>query len=301
MGNVQMCVGGGGGYVGIRLNGMPGTQITATLGARTITGTIGADGILQSKLPGLGLWHVTAQSGEYSFDQDLKVYRYGITEGWVLANKPFYDCTPAEIQAIARSGMASQYWQIGDRHKITLETGEEIYVEIADFNHDIAPSGALLPLTIIMEDCFAAKMQMNSSSSNASGWSNCNLRTGTLPGIKSSFPAEWQEIMATAQKKTCAGSGSSVIITTDDDLWLLSEIEIFGIVKHSDYGEGSIYPIFTDNASRVARVNGVASSWWARSPAGATSTSFCIIDSDGSTNTNYANGSLGVRVGFCVG
>lgn len=301
MGNVQMCVGGGGGYVGIRLNGMPGTQITATLGARTITGTIGADGILQSKLPGLGLWHVTAQSGEYSFDQNIKVYRYGITEGWALASKPFYDCTPAEIQAIARSGMASQYWQIGDRHKIELETGESIYVKIADFNHDVSPDGKTLPLTIIMEDCFSTTRQMNASNTNVGGWASCQFRTGTLPGIKSSFPAEWQKIMATAQKKTSAGNQSAVIVTTDDDLWLLSEIEVFGACTYGFAGEGSIYPIFTDAASRVARVNGAAAYWWERSPSSGSSTAFCSVSPAGAMDSGGSIHDYGVRVGFCVG
>lgn len=299
MGTIQQAAGGGGGgAVILRLNGLSGTSISAALGAKTVTGTIGTDGVFQTKLPELGLWKVTATSGSYSFTQDVKVYRYGITEGWAFTSKPFADCTPAEIQTIARAGMASRYWQIGDKHQVVLSTGETIHMEIADFNHDVAPSGDKLPLTLIMEDCFNTLRQMNSTRTTSGGWQNCSLRTGVLPGIKASFPAEWQAIMAVAAKQT--SGGSSAIVTTNDYIWLLSEIEAFGFNTHSYAGEGSVYPIFTDDTSRIANVNNVALGWWERSP-NSNGISFCRVSSNGSASRGEADGNAGIRLGFCVG
>ena len=145
--------GGGGGAVILRVNGLSGTSISATLGSKTVSGTIPYAGVLDLNLGKVGQWAVTARSGSYSFTQQVKAFTYGITEIWALAKKAFYDCTTTELQAIAKSGMYKQYWSIGDYHSITLTTGEEIEVEIADFDHDETPGGVKIPLTLIMKNC----------------------------------------------------------------------------------------------------------------------------------------------------
>lgn len=235
--------GGGGGAVILRVNGLSGTSIRATLGSKTVSGTIPTAGVLEMSLGKVGQWAVTATSGSYSFTQQVKAFTYGITEIWALAKKAFYDCTTTEIQAIAKSGMYKQYWAIGDYHKITLTTGEEIEVEIADFDHDETPGGVKIPLTLMMKYCFA-----NTYSMGAAGWKNATLRTSDT--LKSLFPSDWLGIMTTAKKLTA--ESTSLLYETSDLIWVPSASELFSapsMVHRKD--EGYLYPIFTDNASRV--------------------------------------------------
>lgn len=293
--------GGGGGAVILRVNGLYGTSISATLGSKTVSGTIPYAGVLELSLGKVGQWAVTASKSGYSFTQQVKAFTYGITEIWALAKKAFYDCTTTEIQAIAKSGMASQYWAVGDYHKITMKDGEEIEVAIADFNHDVTPGGVTIPVTLLMKNCFKATRVMNNSNTNAGGWTNSNLRTSTLPSILSNFPDEWQNIMTTAQKKTAQGNNSATIVTSDDKAWLLSPIELTGASSPSYAGEGTLYPIFTDNASRIKRVNNVANNYWTRSPAASYNQDFCFVNTAGALEHGVAGYTMGICLGFCVG
>ena len=293
--------GGGGGAVILRVNGLSGTSISATLGSKTVSGTIPYAGVLELNLGKVGQWAVTARSGSYSFTQQVKAFTYGITEIWALAKKAFYDCTTTEIQAIAKSGMASRYWAIGDYHKITMTDGEEIEVAIADFNHDVTPGGVTIPVTLVMKNCFKATRVMNNSNINVGGWTNSNFRTSTLPSILSNFQDEWQNIMTTAQKKTAQGNNSATIVTSDDKVWLLSTVELTGASGIGYAGEGTLYPIFTDNASRIKRVNNVANNYWTRSPASGNNQEFCFVDTAGAVERGVAGYTMGIPLGFCVG
>lgn len=295
--------GGGGGAVILRVNGLSGTSISATLGSKTVSGTIPYAGVLELNLGKVGQWAVTAKSGSYSFTQQVKAFTYGITEIWALAKKAFYDCTTTEIQAIAKSGMASQYWAIGDYHKITMTDGEEIEVAIADFNHDVTPGGVTIPVTLVMKNCFKATRVMNNSNTNVGGWTNSNFRTSTLPSILSNFPDEWQNIMTTAQKKTAQGgdSNSATIVTSDDKVWLLSPVELTGASSPGYAGEGTLYPIFTDNASRIKRVNNVVNQYWTRSPASGSTNDFCYVTNNGEVTHGLAAYTMGISLGICVG
>lgn len=293
--------GGGGGAVILRVNGLSGTSITATLGSKTVNGTIPTLGVLEMSLGKVGQWTVKATSGIYSFTQQVKAFTYGITEIWALAKKAFYDCTTTEIQAIAKSGMASQYWAIGDYHKITMTDGEEIEVAIADFNHDVTPGGVTIPVTLVMKNCFKATRIMNNINANVGGWTNSNFRTSTLPSILSNFPDEWQNIMTTAQKKTSQGNISATIVTSDDKVWLLSPVELTGASSPGYAGEGTLYPIFTDDASRIKRVNNVANNYWTRSPASGYDQDFCYVTISGGVARGVTNNTMGIPLGFCVG
>lgn len=291
--------GGGGGAVILRVNGLYGTSISATLGSKTVSGTIPYAGVLELSLGKVGQWAVTASKSGYSFTQQVKAFTYGITEIWALAKKAFYDCTTTEIQAIAKSGMASQYWNIGDYHKITMSDGEEIEVAIADFNHDIKTNGETAPLSLVMRNCFKTKRTIDTNYEH--GWANTIFRASTLPSIVSSFPSDWQSIMSPVQKKTANTQGVNTITETADTAWLLSGIEIFGDSNGTPAGEGTVYPIFSDNASRIKTVANVASAWFTRSFYTSDWGYKRSVGSQGNTGWTRANESAGICLGFCVG
>lgn len=310
--------GGGGGAVILRVNGLYGTSISATLGSKTVSGTIPYAGVLELSLGKVGQWAVTASKSGYSFTQQVKAFTYGITEIWALAKKAFYDCTTTEIQAIAKSGMASQYWAVGDYHKITMKTGEEIEVAIGDFNHDVTPGGATIPVTLVMKQAFKDGGRIHSSASTVGGYPECEFRKNVLPSIVSNFPDEWQNIMTTARKNSIAYSSSGhPIAASDDKLWMLSAQEVVGTTALSEgfacYDDGSsLYPIFSSNDARIrSDTTGTLCAWWVRSPrANYTQySSYCLVRTSGTvvSSDNNANAStvytmpMKYCLGFCVG
>ncbi len=314
-------IGGGGGgsmIIMLRVLGISGTTISATCDSNTVSGTIGSAGYIYLKLKTLGVWSVTASKSDYSFTQDVKVFRYGITECWALAKKAFYDCTTAEIQAIAQSGMANQYWAVGDYHTITMKTGEVIDVAIADFNHDVTPGGVTIPVTLVMKQAFKDGGRINNTSSTVGGYPACEFRTSVLPSIISNFPDEWQNIMTTARKNSIAySSAGHPIVTSDDKVWMLSAQEVVGTTSLSDgftcYDDGStLYPIFSSNDARIRLdTTGATCHWWVRSPrANYTQySSYCFVKNTGTVSSADNNAAAAVIntvpmrycLGFCVG
>lgn len=304
--------GGGGGAVILRVNGLSGTSISATLGSKTVSGTIPYAGVLELNLGKVGQWAVTARSGSYSFTQQVKAFTYGITEIWALAKKAFYDCTTTEIQAIAKSGMASQYWSVGDYHTITMKTGEVIDVAIGDFNHDVTPGGVTIPVTLVMKQALKDGGRIHSYGSTVGGYPECEFRKNVLPSIVSNFPDEWQNIMTTARKNSIAYSSSGhPIVTFDDKAWMLSAQEVIGSTSfngYSCYDDGStLYPIFSSNESRIRMSNGADCAWWTRSPRGPYTqySSYCYVREDGavvsSDNNAPSTTMFGVPMRYCLG
>ena len=95
-------------------------------------------------------------------------------------------------------------------------------------------------------------------------------------------------------------SSSNGTQTTNDDLFLLSEIEIFGTTTYSVAGEGTQYAWYKAGNTRIKKVNGSAYRWWERSPRSGNTYNFCLVDSSGNAYNNDAIGSYGVSFGFCV-
>lgn len=205
------------------------------------------------------------------------------------------------IAKIAETGQASEYWNIGDTKTIQLDTGEEITVRIEDFDHDDLTTGGKAPITFGMVDCLKTTRTMGSPGTNKGGWGSSTMRTfvSTLLG---QLPNDLQKVIKSVTKTTSAGSKSSSLTTTEDTLWLFSytEMNFYQNTGYSPGGEGTAYPLFMDNGSRVKKVNGSAYNWWLRSPSVLSAEGFCDVYSDGSPGYNSPNNGYGVAVGFCI-
>ena len=125
------------------------------------------------------------------------------------------------------------------------------------------------------------------------------MRRTHLPTILALMPAEVQAAIKEVQKKTSAGNQSSSIQTTNDKLFLLSEIEIFGSTTYSFAGEGKQYDYYKAGNSRVKKFNGSTIWWYERSPFSGGSRDFCFVNYDSDANFNFAFYSGGVAFAFC--
>ena len=144
---------------------------------------------------------------------------------------------------------------------------------------------------------------MNSTNTNVGGWTSCARRSWCNDVFLNALPAAIQTLVKTVNKLTSAGNQSTTIETTEDDVFLLSEIEIFGAVTYSKAGEGSQYEYFT-TASNIQKKPSyqsyVSARWWERSPYGSDATVFCCVNGNGTADNDYASFALGLAPAFCI-
>ena len=210
------------------------------------------------------------------------------------------DCTWQEITLISIAGLAATYFAVGDEKIIELSTGEEVTLQIYDFDHDTKTAGGTAGITFGSKDLLAGTSAMNDSRTNATGWTHSDMRTWISETLLGQLPEDLQAVIKQVDKLTSEGNKSTTIETTADKLFLFSEIEVFGAVTYSQAGEGSMYPIFSDAASRIKNRSGAADMWWERSPRPLDSTRFCYVAANGTVNVYYAEYQRGVAFGFCV-
>ena len=210
--------------------------------------------------------------------------------------------TWAQIAAASEAGVAASTWSVGDTKNITVG-GETLTVEIVGFNHDDLASGGKAGITFGLKNLMANTRQMNSSNTNAGGFTGSDMYDWLQGTLLNSLPSDLRAVLKSVNKKTSAGNQSSTINTNAMKIFLFSEIEIFGSVTYSKSGEGSQYSRFATASSRIKYLSngsGSASLWLERSPYGANSNHFCVVGGNGSANYSYADSSRGVCFGFCV-
>lgn len=215
-----------------------------------------------------------------------------------LLKDNFADNDWADIISACQSGSVPSSWVAGSYKDMTIN-GKAYRIDIIGKNHDTYAGGGTAPLTFQLHDCMDDTKQMNDSSTNQGGWNSCAMRSTHLPAILNLMPAEVKAAIREVQKKTSAGGQSSTIQTTNDKLFLLSEIEIFGSTTYSFAGEGTQYDYYKAGNSKVKNRSGSAYYWWERSPRSSNSTYFCYVTSNGSAYWDAASYSFGVAFGFC--
>lgn len=276
-----------------------GTQVTMTKGGKTLTAMVsGGEAVLYPTE--LGEWTI-----KYTFDSSQKTKQWKLEVIGIVYVYPFTigdnlnDTDWADIDICGRLGMAQQFFKVGDSKTVNIG-GTNYEVQIIGFNHDDKVSGGKAAYSFQLVDCLNQTQQMNTSNTNTGGWNGSAMR-GRMSTYKSQLPAALRNVIKTVKKKSGTGGGSSSgTQQTNDDLFLLSEIEIFGTTTYSVAGEGTQYEWYKAGNSRIKKVNGSAGYWWERSPFSGNTYSFCIVSSSGSANGSYAGDSFGVSFGFCV-
>ena len=276
-----------------------GTQVTMTKGGKTLTAMVsGGEAVLYPTE--LGEWTI-----KYTFDSSQKTKQWKLEVIGIVYVYPFTigdnlnDTDWADIDICGRLGMAQQFFKVGDSKTVNIG-GTNYEVQLIGFNHDDKVSGGTAAYSFQLVDCLNQTQQMNTSNTNTGGWNGSAMR-GRMSTYKSQLPAALRNVIKTVKKKSGTGGGSSSgTQQTNDDLFLLSEIEIFGTTTYSVAGEGTQYEWYKAGNSRIKKVNGSANYWWERSPNSGGTNRFCGVSSSGNADYGDANGSRGVSFGFCV-
>ena len=204
------------------------------------------------------------------------------------------------IEACHANEVPDEWVADGTCYKDMLINGANYRIDIIGKNHDdLADGTGKAPLTFQMHDCYTTAYPMNDTNTNVGGWRDCQMRTQTMPALKALLPAEVQAGIRPVNKLTSAGNQSSSIVTTSDELFLPSEVEVFGSTFSSLSGEGKQYDYYQAGNSKVKNRKGSANYWWERSPFSGGSTRFCRVDSNGAATAGYARAAYGVPFCFC--
>ena len=282
------------------MKGMPFT-VTGT-GMTTYNGTVPDSLAAAVAVPGANTTYTVKCAGKSKAITTGSYY--GVYYGYVdTISTTLAENSWAQIAAVAAAGNAENYWKVGDELDVVVN-GETLTFQIYGFNHDNLTGGGKAGITFGMKNLMAETRQMNSTNTNAGGFTGSAMYSWLENTVFPALPEDLRSLIKAVDKKTSAGSQSTTINTNSMKLFLFSPVEN-GLRTETDVykDEGETYPIFTDNASRIKKLaNGAGSAnwWWERSPIVAYSYGFCFVNSNGGANTNVASYSGGVCFGFCI-
>lgn len=270
-----------------------GATVTATKGSKTVSETADASGNCTLIVDEVGTWTVTAATASTTKTADVVVGTANVD--LVMIDPVFGNNSWAAIIKACQEKQVPATWNVGDSCNMTI--GNKTYaIDIIGRNHDdYADGSGKAPLTFQMHTCYETTYKMNGAADNNCGWKNCLVRTSNaFPALKKVMPAEVVAALKAVTKKTTAGGASSAIDTTEDTLFLLSEIEVQGTRTHSYAGEGTQYAYYQTAANRKKN-----RAWYLRSPRISSTSCFCRTGWSGEADWSVASEVDGIAAAWC--
>lgn len=211
----------------------------------------------------------------------------------------FANNTWEQIIAACHNNAVPETWKVADQKPMTI-AGSDYLIDIIGKNHDdYADGSGKAPMTFQLHDCYKIAKAMHSTAANTMGWTQCSMRVEHLPIILKQMPADVQSGIREVNKISSSGGKKPSLETTKDNLFLLSEVEVFGSSSNSLSGEGTQYDYYKAGNSTVKNFNGNAYDWWERSPTANSTRYYCNVKRTGSSVNSSANVNRGVAFGFC--
>lgn len=273
--------------------------VTMSKGEKTVNATADSNGFADLHPFEYGEWEVTCNGTTKTILIDKASVYYMVM--------PSLDALSwSQISYISKNGLATTVFNIGDKKALTIN-GVSYDAVIIGFNHDtptntVAYGRDKAGITWQMKDCYSTVYQMDTAKNdNSVGWTNCYIRQDVMVTLLNQLDSNLRDVIVKVNKLSSAGGKSTTINTTEDSLFLLSEIEIFGSVTKSAPGEGSQYDYYNAGNSKKK-----GKQWWERSPVVSDSVSFCLVGSDGSATSSYmyyagaTKCAYGISFAFCI-
>lgn len=212
----------------------------------------------------------------------------------------FADNEWSSIIWACQTGNVPESWTVGSQKPMTIN-GKDYPIDIIGLYHDeYADGSGKAPITFQMHELYAEQQPMNDSATNAGGFDATVMKSTYLPAVKALMPPEVQAAIGKVLKKSSAGNQSETILTTEEELFFPTEIEVHGSIKYSKSGEGEQYDYYKNGGSKVKHLtNGTAWYWWNMSPWFGSTTHFCVVGNAGGFDYNSAYGAMGVALAFC--
>ena len=331
--------GGGGASLSpiIVVSAPTGSTVTCKKGSTVLTAEE-SSGTWSFAIPAYGTWTVTGVSAGTTVEKTVEVTAievYFIALEFIPA--VLNNATWAQVKQASDSGVASNYWAVGDTKQITINgkvsdgltlSNYSTYVYIIGFDHNSSVEGTGIAFggfktaqtsgtdVALCDSGYSSSkssgqwFNMNNNNSTTGGWASCNMRNNTLSLVKAALPSDLQSVLKTTTIYTDNTGGSSTaasyVTATQDDLYLLAEFEIFGARTYANSAEQTKqqqYAYYVAGNSKVKyRHDSTATAvvWWERSVRATDANNFCIVNSDGTAAISGARYSRGLAVAFKV-
>ena len=250
---------------------------------------------------------------------------------------PFNNSSWDDIKAAVNAGTAASYWKVGDRKKVVLNgtvgnksfsnTTTYCYILGFDHNKDVESGGAHtlhigFGASALSGGAYIAYVDskynssvsstgyfsMNSSNTNSGGWNSCQMKSTICPAFKNALPAELKNNIRAVTKWQNNGNSTSGQ-SSSNEIWLLSEMEIFGSARWSNYTTNQLQYDFYKGVTGWSAAPKIkykdtstsqAVSWWERSANSSSSSLFCRVNASGDANYSFANSSFGFAPCLCL-
>ena len=250
---------------------------------------------------------------------------------------PFNKANWSYIKTMAISGKASSYWKVGDRKAVTLNgtVGDRLfsntttYCYILGFDHNTSvESNGEHTIHIgfgaesLTGDKYIAYcdrkynnsvsstgyFSMNASGTNSGGWNSCQMKSTICPAFKNALPSDLKSNIRAVTKWQNDGN-STTGQSSSNEIWLLSEMEIFGSAVWSKYTANQLqYDFYKGvtgwSAAPTIKYKDISTSeavlWWERSAYSSNSSHFCCVATNGLVSYSIASYSYGFAPCLCL-
>lgn len=314
-----------------------GSTVTCSKSGTALTGDTSGD--YTFTVTSTGTWTVSCSNGSQSAQDTVSITTDGQEASVSLEYIPtFNERSWDNIKAVVNAGTAASYWKVGDRKEVVLNgtvgnksfSNTTTYCYILGFDHNkttesagahalhIGFGASALSGGAYIAYCdseygngvpSAGYFSMNSSDINDGGWKQCQMRTYICPAFKNALPSDLQSnIRAVTKWQNDGGSTSGQ--NSSNEIWLLSEMEIFGSATYSKYTANQLQYDFYKGVTGQSAASTIkyldtstsdAVVWWERSANSSLSNRFCFVDTNGTANPyGFANYSYGFAPCLCL-
>ena len=236
------------------------------------------------------------------------------------------------IKLVSLLGKGANFWAVGDCKQITMNgkvsdgltlTNYSAWVYIIGFNHNAEREGngitfqgfkatdkgtdvCLVDSGYDINKTSGTWFNMNNEKTNVGGWEASLMRKNVMPLIKAAFPADLQAVIKSSTIFTAPDAGNIELTSTQDDVFLLAEYEVFGERQYASLQEPNYLKQYSYYSAGNSKINyrhdsvSTAVHWRERSPYSDYSNAFCYVDADGIALSKIAYRSLGVSPCFKV-
>ena len=237
---------------------------------------------------------------------------------YLYSDDPSDNCAYSleEFAGVVQLGQARTYFQIGDKIRMKVLSqvfaDREIILKVCGFDHyRLADGSAFAGVVFGMEGLMNASIRWNNTSDNQGGWEASDIRSFLSDSVYPELGQHWRSLIRTVQVRASEGGNSGEIVTSLDELFLFSAVDV-GCSSDVYPYSAEVDPeaaqqtleAFPDNASRIRKTfngTGTAQSWWLRSPDASNVSNAYAIRNTGSLLTGHFVGySYWICFGFCM-
>ena len=276
----------------LTISTVPNATVTAALGNTTVTAIADVNGTAILELLKEGVWTVTAtyegETVSTQVDTSLSLETEIQFADPILENN-----TWEQISKIARSGKASQIWNVGDTRPIAI-SGVTYTAQIMDFDmYDVSD-----PASYGREKA-GVVFQLVELINSAQNWSNAK----TYANSKITNESECKDFVPMVVYPQLAAYNATQVSTATAKGFLASEQEIFGAnSKFENPAVGTQFAFYKAGNSPIKKVVGSTSdvAYWTRSYRSNYSTTPVIVDAGGTISTKAMGSAVNYTPIFCI-